>query len=95
MEAAYTKKTAVVVLDDSEVLLLMRALTELRYSNESKYMTGSMLVNLAGLSQEWRNMSVDMSSPKPERVSQVLDIPFVMSRIVKELYGPECSWEVY
>lgn len=95
MDAAYTKKTAVVVLDDSEVLLIMRALAALRYSNESKYLSGSMLVNLAGLSQEWHNMSTDMASRNPERVLQVLDIPVVMSRIVKELYGPECSWEVY
>ncbi len=95
MDAAYTKKTAVVVLDDSEVRLIMKALDELRYSEESTTMTGSMLINLAGLSSEWLTLVQDMGSPDPARVSQVLDVPDVMSRIVKELYGPECSWEVY
>ncbi len=93
MDAAYTKKTAVVVLDDSEVRLIDRALHCLRYSDDIK--DGSQLVNLAGLSQEWMCMSQDMGSPNPGRVTQVLDVPDVMRRIVTELYGPECSWEVY
>lgn len=62
MDAAYTKKTAFVVLDESEVRLIMKALDELRYSDESAAMTGSMLVNLAGLSHEWICMTQDMEA---------------------------------
>lgn len=95
MDAAYNKKTAVVVLDASEVRLIMRALDVLRYSEPCKTMTGSQLVNLAGLSAEWLGMTQDIGSPDPERITQTLDIADVISKIVREIYGPECSWEVY
>lgn len=86
MDAAYTKKTAFVVLDDSEVRLIMRALDVLRYSEPSKTMTGSQLINLAGLSQEWMCMTQDMGSPKPERVTNPDDgYSVVMKAIGKVL----------
>lgn len=86
MEAVYTKKTAVVVLDDSEVRLIMKALDELRYSESATTMTGSMLVNLAGLSHEWLRMSQDMGSPNPERVTKPDDgYSVVMKAIGKVL----------
>lgn len=95
MDAAYTKKTAVVVLDATEVLLIMIALADLTYSYKPQWMSGLMRSELAGLSKEWRDMTMEQQSPQPERITHVLDVPDVMSRIVKELYGPECSWEVY
>ncbi len=94
MDAAYTKNTAFVVLDGFEVLLIMKALDELRYLRATSQMSGTTLINLAGLSQEWRSMAQDMGSPNPGRVTQVLDVSDVMSRITKELYGPKASWEI-
>lgn len=44
-------------LEPDEVRLIMKALDELRYSEASRTMTGSMLVNLAGLSSEWRTLT--------------------------------------
>ncbi len=73
MDAAYTKKTAFVVLDDSEVRLIMKALDELRYAKGTGQMTGSQLVNFAGLSYEWLCMTQDMGSPQPERVTDPED----------------------
>lgn len=93
MDAAYNKETAVIVLDASEVRLIMKALDVLRYSDEK--MNGSQLVNLAGLSHEWLCMTQGIGSPKPERITQPLDIDRVMSKIVREIYGPDCDWEVY
>ncbi len=89
MDAAYTKKTAFVVLDDSEVRLIMKALDTLRYSNESATMTGSMLINLAGLSQEWLCMTQDMGSPKPERVTNPDDGCSVMMKAIGEVLPPD------
>lgn len=95
MDAAYNKKTAVVVLDASEVRLIMKALDELRYSAESVTMNGSQLINLAGLSHEWLSMTQDIGSPQPERITHTLDIADVISKIVREFYGPVYDWEVY
>lgn len=90
MDAAYNKKTAVVVLDASEVQLIMKALDVLRYSDEK--MNGSQLVNLAGLSAEWLGMTQDMGSPKKDRISDAEDIDRCMSKAVMGLYDPEFSW---
>lgn len=95
MDAAYTKKAAVVVLDDSEVRLIMQALDELRYSELSGRFNGSQLINLAGLSHEWLCMSQDMGSRKKDRVTTIEDTDHVMDKIVHELYSPMSSWEVY
>lgn len=62
-----------VALDPSEVRLIMRALDCLRYSEESAHMNGSQLVNLAGLSMEWRGLTQDIAAHryhgrKPEAV---------------------------
>lgn len=89
MDAAYTKKTAFVVLDDSEVRLIMKALDELRYSEASTTMTGSMLVNLAGLSQEWMCMSQDMGSPNQERVTNPDDGYSVVMKAIGKVLPPE------
>lgn len=89
MDAAYTKKTAFVVLDDSEVRLIMKALDELRYSEASTSMTGSMLINLAGLSQEWRSMAQDMGSPKPERVTNPDDGYSVVMKAIGKVLPPD------
>lgn len=94
MDAAYNKKTAVVVLDDSEVRLIMKALDELRYSDASRSMTGSQLVNLAGLSMEWLCMSQGIGSPDPDRITDERNNDRVMSKLA-ELYGERASWEVY
>ena len=86
MDAAYTKKTAFVVLDDSEVRLIMKALDCLRYSPASAGLNGSQLVNLAGLSHEWLCMTQDMESPNPERVTNPDDgYSVVMNAIGKVL----------
>lgn len=94
MDAAYTKKTAFVVLDDSEVRLIMKALDELRYSEESTTMNGSMLINLAGLSHEWLCMTQDIGSPDPDRITDDKTNDIAMSKLA-ELYGERASWEVY
>lgn len=52
----------VVSLDPSEIRLIDRALHCLRYSNEP--MTGSQLVNLAGLSGEWRALTQDHAAER-------------------------------
>lgn len=44
-------------IDPADVRLIMKALDELRYSDASNSMTGSQLVNLAGLSMEWRTLT--------------------------------------
>ena len=87
MDAAYTKKTAFVVLDDSEVRLIDRALHCLRYSNDIK--DGSQLVNLAGLSQEWMCMSQDMGSPNPERVTNPEDGYSVVMKAIGKVLPPD------
>ena len=92
MDAAYTKKTAVVVLDDSEVRLIMKALDTLRYSPASAGLTGSMLVNLAGLSHEWLCMTQDMESPKKGRLSDADDIDRCLAKAVKGLHDPDFAW---
>lgn len=89
MDAAYTKKTAFVVLDDSEVRLIMKALDELRYSEASTSMTSSMLVNLAGLSHEWLCMTQDMGSPKPERVTNPDDGYSVVMKAIGKVLPPD------
>ena len=87
MDAAYTKKTAFVVLDDSEVRLIDRALHCLRYSNDIK--DGSQLLNLAGLSQEWMCMSQDMGSPNPERVTNPEDGYLVVMKAIGKVLPPD------
>ena len=87
MDAAYTKKTAFVVLDDSEVRLIGRALHCLRYSNDIK--DGSQLVNLAGLSQEWMGMLQDMGSPNPERVTNPEDGYSVVMKAIGKVLPPD------
>ncbi len=94
MVAAYNKKTAVVVLDPSEVRLIMKALDELRYSDASRSMTGSQLVNLAGLSMEWLSMTQGIGSPDPDRITDERNNDKVMDKLA-ELYGEGASREVY
>lgn len=48
-------------LEPDEVRLIMKALDELRYSEASRTMTGSQLVNLAGLSSEWRTLTQEIA----------------------------------
>lgn len=83
MEAAYTKKDAVIILDVSEVRLIMRALDLLRYSDEN--LNGSQLVNLAGLSVEWRAMLQDMASPKKDRISNDPDRDYLITKVFNAL----------
>lgn len=90
MDAAYNKDMAVVVLDRSEVRLIMKALDVLRYSDEK--MNGSMLINLAGLSHEWLCMTQAISSPNKYMVSPDADIDLVMDKYIRHLYGPERSF---
>lgn len=87
MDAAYTKKTAFVVLDDYEVRLIDRALHCLRYSDDIKDV--SQLVNLAGLSQEWMCMSHDMRSPNPERVTKPDDGYSVVMKAIGKVLPPD------
>lgn len=89
MDAAYTKKTAFVVLDRSEVRLIMRALDCLRYSPASAGLNGSQLADLAGLSHEWLCMSQDMGSPKPERVTKPDDGYSVVMKAIGKVLPPE------
>lgn len=89
MDAAYNKKTAFVVLDDSEVRLIMKALDELRYSEAGTSMTGSQLVNLAGLSQEWMGMLQDMGSPNPERITKPDDGYSVIMKAIGKVLPSE------
>lgn len=51
-------KEAYVKLDGSEARLIALALDNLRYSDIT--MTGSQLVDLAGLSMEWRGFTQDL-----------------------------------
>lgn len=81
-------------MDVSEVRLIMKALDELRYSDASKSMTGSQLVNLAGLSMEWLCMTQDIGSPDPDRITDEKTNDIAMSKLA-EIYGERASWEVY
>ncbi len=92
MEAAYTKTDAVVVLDVYEVRLIMKALDVLRYSDES--LTGSQLVNLAGLSQEWLCMTQDMSSPAKDRITKPDDGYRMISKAIGKVL-PDEYWEIW
>lgn len=91
MEAAYTKNDAVVILDPSEVRLIMKALDTLRYSGET--MTGSMLVNLAGLSQDWQCMTQDIGSPKEDRITKPDDGYLVIAKAMGMVL-PVDYWEI-
>ena len=92
MEAAYTKTNAVVILDPSEVQLIMKALDTLRYSGET--MTGSMLVNLAGLSTEWACMTQDMTSPAKDRITKPEDDYRVICKAIGNVL-PDEYWEIW
>lgn len=94
MDAAYNSRDAVVILDHSEVRLIMKALDVLRYSEESAHMNGSQLVNLAGLSAEWRTATQDIGA-RPQRLSTDEEIESFTSLFVGTMYGKDYSWEVY
>lgn len=94
MEAAYTKTDAVVMLDASEVRLIMRALDCLRYSPASAGLNGSQLVNLAGLSHEWLCMTQDMSSPAKDRVTKPDDGYRMISKAIGKVL-PDEYWEIW
>lgn len=92
MDAVYNEKDAVVILDHSEVRLIMKALDVLRYSDEK--MNGSQLVNLAGLSQEWLCMTQDIGSPDKNRLSAYNDIERFSGKYIEKFYGYATSREV-
>lgn len=94
MDAVYNSKDAVVILDHSEVRLIKIALDALRYSEESVSMSGSQLVNLAGLSAEWATIT-QVVNARPKRLSTVEEIESFTSLFVGTMYGKDCSWEVY
>lgn len=83
MDAAYNKETIAVILDPSEVRLIMQALDVLRYSDEP--MNGSQLINLAGLSHEWLCVTQDIGSPQKLRISHQHDVQRILDKITKEL----------
>lgn len=63
MEAVYrSEKEIYVKLDGPEVRLIMLALDELRY--EPAGLTGSQLVDLAGLSTEWKCLTQDVGGKR-------------------------------
>lgn len=95
MDAVYNERDAVVILDHSEVRLIMKALDELRYAKVTGQMNGSQLVNLAGLSQEWLCMTQDIGSRDKKRLSTDEDIASFTSLYVGTMYGKDSSWEVY
>lgn len=66
MKAKYTPAEAQIRLTRSEVITVMKALDVLRYSEESRSMSGSMLLDLAALSTTWLCMCQDMNSPHAE-----------------------------
>lgn len=66
MKAKYTPAEAQIRLTRDEVITIMKALDVLRYSEESRSMSGSMLLNLARLSVDWQCMCQVMNSPKAE-----------------------------
>lgn len=66
MRAKYTPDKAVITLDRSEAIIVMRALNNLRYSTDASVLTGSQLLDLAAMSQTWLCMCQDMNSPAAE-----------------------------
>lgn len=94
MEAAYTKTDAVVMLDASEVRLILKALDELRYAQVTGQMSGSQLINLAGLSHEWLRMTQDMSSRAKDRVTKPDDGYRMISKAIGKVL-PDEYWEIW
>ena len=92
MEAVYrSEKEIFVKLDGPEVRMIMKALDELRYAPVS--MTGSQLVDLAGLSMEWMCLCQDVGGKRwsgPEEflkaASKVAGIDIVKTQSAS-LYG--------
>ena len=60
--ACRSEKEIYVKLDGPEMRLIAKALSVLRYSNEP--MTGSQLVDLAGLSVEWMTLCQDVGGKR-------------------------------
>lgn len=85
----------VVSLDHSEVRLIMKALDVLRYSADSYRMSGSQLVNLAGLSSEWLRLTQDVGGKRFTNVDGYDAQDMVIGRIIKIICGPDVSWEIY
>lgn len=69
----------VVSLDHSEVRLIMKALDVLRYSVDSYRMSGSQLVNLAGLSSEWLRLTQDVGGKRYHTMRPKTALAFVES----------------
>lgn len=96
MNDLYIGKDEVVVsLDHSEVRLVMRALDVLRYSADSYRMSGSQLVNLAGLSGEWLRLTQDVGG-KRFTPTDFKALEKASDRCLETIWRDNSvSWEIY